>query len=194
MSNRSSIYILVEDKRHQSFIRGFLTRVGIGRREMIFAPISQGRGSGKQSVLSQFPDQVRVCRRRNRYASTSMFVMLDADDLTVARCLRALDDQLVNEGLEPVDRARDRITRLVPRWSIETWLLYLSSSGNTESPLSEEKSCKNTKKPEQWDQMVPSALQTLYAWTRPAAKLPDNLLDSLRLGLQEIPRALPERR
>ena len=123
-----------------------------------------------------------------------MFLMMDADNLTVAKCLHDLDEQLTGTDQDRIDKSRDRIARLIPRWSIETWLLDLSSSGNTGTSLSEETSYKNSKNPEQWDQMTPRALQTLYGWTMNAASRPDNLLDSLQRGLAEIPRALPVRR
>ena len=191
MSNRYLIYILAEDKHHQTFIRGFLKKIGIGAREMIFAPISGGHGSGKWSVLNQFSDQVRLCRRRNSYATTSLIAMMDADELSVDRCLTDLDGKLTESGQERADRQRDRIARLIPKRNVETWILFLSAKAATASGVDEEQDYKQTKAPEEWSVLIPNAAATLFEWTRPGAALPANLIESLQRGIQEIPRALP---
>jgi hypothetical protein len=191
MSSRSEILILVEDNRQKLFIRRFLLRVGIDKRQMIFAAVSGGHGSGKQWVRNQFADQVRKCRQRNKRASTSMFAVMDADEQTVARCLSDLDDELIKTSQARVDKNHDRVARLIPKRNIETWILCLTSHKDVQPQWSEEQSYKDSKRAEEWDQLTPQASEALYAWTRPAAVLPENLISSLRLGIQEIPRALP---
>jgi hypothetical protein len=191
MSSPSLVYILAEDNRQQSFIRRFLLRVGIEGRRMVFAPIPDGRGSGKQWVRKRFADQVRICRRRNSRASTSMFAMMDADEMTVARCLNDLNDELITSGQPRVDANHDPIARLVPKWNIETWILFLVSDEAAKRFVIEGQDYKDSKRSEQWDQLVPQAVAALYEWTRPGAKLPDSLIDSLGSGLKEIPQALP---
>jgi hypothetical protein len=193
MSNRFLTYILVEDKRHQALIRALLKRAGVGPREMIFAPIPGGRGSGKQSVLYQFSDQVKACRRRNSYATTSLIVVMDADELSVEFCLNNLDGRLIGSGQDRVNSKQDRVARLIPKRNIETWILFLSCSGAATPPLNEDEPYKHTKSEEQWMQLIPEAAKTLWAWTGNAAIRPENLLDSLRRGIDEIPRALPQR-
>ena len=190
MSSPSLIYILVEDNRQQSFIRRFLLMVGVEKRQMVFAPVPDGHGSGKQWVRKNFAAQVQICRRRISRASTSMFAMMDADELTVARCLSDLNDEVIKSGQQSLDDDRDRIARLIPKWNIETWILFLTSDEDARLSVSEEQNYKDSKKSQQWDPLVPRALTALYAWTRTGAALPDNLIDSLRSGLKEIPRAL----
>jgi hypothetical protein len=191
MSSPSQIHILVEDKRQEMFIRRFLLRRGFDKRKMVFSPVPEGRGSGKQWVHANFANQVRVCRQRNSRASTSMFAMMDADELTVARCLSDLDNELVQSTQKPLDKIHDPIARLIPKWSVETWILYLSSIGASEPSISEDIPYKGSKTEEQWNELIPQASATLDAWSKSSAALPANLIDSLRRGLQEIPRALP---
>lgn len=191
MNSRISIYVLVEDKRHQMFIRGLLKKVGVGRREMIFAPIPDGHGSGKQSVLSQFPDQVRLCRRRNSRASTSLIAMLDADELTVERCLGDLDEKLLSTGQNRIDGARDRIARVIPKRNIETWITYLTLDRAAGTGFDEDRDIKGTKSKREWENLTPSAVEKFVEWNRLPANRPANLPDSLSRTFQEIPRALP---
>jgi hypothetical protein len=123
-----------------------------------------------------------------------MFVMIDADTKTVQERLNDLDNALVSAGQTPVDPRRDPIARLVPKRNVETWILYLSTEGVYPGTIDEEQDYKRTKSPEEWSSLTPSASETLFAWTRRDAMLPVNLVDSLRLGIQEIPRALPVER
>jgi hypothetical protein len=194
MSSPSLIYVLVEDNRQQSFIRRFLMMVGIEKRKMVFAPVPDGHGSGKQWVRRNFAAQAQICRRRNSRASTSMFAMMDADELTVARCLSDLNDELIKSGQQGLDNDHDRIARLIPKWNIETWILFLTSDEDANLSVREEQNYKDSKKSQQWDQLVPRSTTAIYALTRPGAALPDNLIGSLRTGLKEISRALPVRR
>jgi hypothetical protein len=157
---------------------------------MVFAPVPDGHGSGKQWVRKSFAAQVQICRWRNSRASTSMLAMMDADELTVARCLSDLDDELIISGQPRVDENYDRIARLIPKRNIETWILFLTSDAAQKRSVSEEQDYKGSKKSEQWDQLISQAVAALYEWTRRGAVLPDNLIDSFRSGLIEIPRAL----
>jgi hypothetical protein len=157
---------------------------------MVFAPVPDGHGSGKQWVRKRFADQVQICRRRNSRASTSMFAIMDADELTVARCLSDLNDELIASGQPRVDEHHDRIARLIPKWSIETWILFLVSDEKARRSVSEGENYKDLKRAEQWDQLIPQAAAAICEWTRPGTALPDNLIDSLKSGLREIPQAL----
>jgi hypothetical protein len=119
---------------------------------------------------------------------------MDADQLTVAKCIGDLDASLASANQPKLNSAKDPIARLIPKWSIETWLLYLSPKGGAEPPISEEKLYKDSKTHEQWSDLIPQASATLFEWTRQRTALPGNLLDSLRHGIEEIPRVLPTRR
>jgi hypothetical protein len=120
-----------------------------------------------------------------------MFVFLDADNKSVQEHLRELDAALIAENQQKFNSATDKIARLIPKWSVETWILFLSSNGVHTPPLSENEPYKSLKATEQWSGLIPKASETLLTWTKDATKVPNNLLDSLQLALQEIPRALP---
>ena len=194
MSSPSSAYALVEDKRHRQFIYRFLVHAGFNQNKITVEVSPPGRGSGKKWVCDQFAVQVALCRRRNAKTSTCLFAMMDADQLAVTRCIDDLDAVLATANQPKLNAAKDPVARLIPKWSIETWILYLSSNGAANPPVREDKSYKDSSTSDQWTELVPQATKTLYAWTRAAGSRPESLLDSLQHALQEIPRALSERR
>jgi len=194
MSSPSLIFVLAEDQLQKQLIYRFLVMAGVNPHQMTIEVSPAGQGSGEQWVRKNFARQVSKCRARNaRHArtSTSMFVMLDADRLPVQEHLIELDTSLISANQPRIDEATDSVARLIPKWSIETWILYLGANGALIQPLSEDQPYKHSKTKEQWAELVPQASKTLFAWTRTAASRPRNLLDSLQHGLAEIPRALP---
>lgn len=191
MSSPSLVLVLAEDQRHKQFIYRFLVKAGIGRHQMRIEVSPSGQGSAEQWVRNNFARQVRKCRSRSAGASTGMFVLLDADNQSVREHMDELDAALVAEEQQGVDPKRDPVARLIPKWSIETWVLFLVSNGAFEPPLTEDKSYKELKTDEQWSELIPQASETLYVWSRSDVGRPQNLLDSLQSGLNEIPRALP---
>jgi hypothetical protein len=120
-----------------------------------------------------------------------MFVLLDADDGTVQEHLAELDAALAAEDQPSYNPATDTIARLIPKWSIETWILFLSSKSDSKPPVSEEKPYKNTQTPEEWSELIPLASGTIYKWSKSITERPKSLLDSLQGALDEIPHALP---
>ena len=123
-----------------------------------------------------------------------MFAVMDADELTVARCLSDLNDELIKSGQQSLDNDHDRIARLIPKWNIETWILFLTADEDAQLSIKEGQNYKDSKKSQQWDQLVPRSSAAIYALTRPGAAMPENLIGSLQTGLKEIPRALSVRR
>jgi hypothetical protein len=194
MSNPSFIYVLAEDERQRQFIYRFLAKAGYNLRQMRIEVSPSGQGSAEQWVRQNYVRQTKICRARKARASTGMFVLMDADDGSVQEHLRELDAALIAEGQPKFNSATDKIARLIPKWSIETWILFLISNGVNTPLLSEDEPYKNSKAEEQWSKLIPDASETFFAWTKAAAKIPNNLLNSLHLALQEIPKVLPARR
>jgi hypothetical protein len=194
MSSPSLVFVLAEDQRQKQFIYRFLVNAGVVSRQIRIEVSPSGEGSAEQWVRKNFARQAKKCRARNAHATTGMFVLLDADSRSVQEHQRELDAALAAENQSIIDPASDPIARLIPKWSIETWILFLSSNGASEAPVREDRPYKSSKTEEQWNDLIPQALATLYSWSRSAATLPENLIDSLQRGLQEIPRALPARR
>jgi hypothetical protein len=193
MSKPSHIFALVEDQRQMQFLYRFLRCEGIQLHEVTIDLSPAGQGSAEQWVRENYAKQVGKCRARNagRRAATSMFVLLDADRRPVKARLDELDDALEVDHQHRFDPASDSIARLIPKWSIETWILFLSSRGTIQPPLREDKSYKRPGPDEELNELIPDASKTLHAWTRTAGERPSNLIDSLRQGILEIPRALP---
>jgi len=182
---------IVEDQRQQQFLYRFLVNSGIHPRRIEIEQSRAGRGSAKQWVSNRFAWAVEACRLRNARAATSLLVMMDADQLTVLQCMGNLDAALAAAKQPKLDPTLDPIARLIPKWSVETWIIYLSSRGEVRPPIGEDRSFKDAKSPEQWNESIPSAADVLNKWTRNTASRPEGLLDSLHRGLDEIPRALP---
>jgi hypothetical protein len=194
MTSPSLVLVLAEDQRQRQFIYRFLVHAGVDRRQMRIEVSPSGQGSGEQWVRKNFARQARKCRARNARTSTGMIVLLDADKLSVQEHLIELDAALIAADEPRYDPSQDTIARLIPKWSIETWILYLSSDGKPKPPVSEDKPYKGSKTEEQWSELIPRASRTFHAWSKATAERPANLLDSLERGLDEVPRALPVRR
>jgi hypothetical protein len=194
MSSPSQVFVLAEDQRQRQFIYRFLVHAGIDRRRVTIEVSPSGLGSGEQWVRKNFARQASKCRARNARnarASTGMIVLLDADRLSVQEHLNELNAALIAADQPRYDPAQDTIARLIPKWSIETWILYLSSDGKPKPPVSEDEPYKRSRTEEQWAELIPQASRTFHAWSKAAVERPVNLLDSLRRGLDEIPRAVP---
>jgi DNA-binding transcriptional MerR regulator len=190
MSKPSLVIVLAEDQRQRQFIYRFLKNAGI-RSDQIRALISpSGRGSAEQWVRENFALQAKKCRARTVRADTGMVVLLDADLQNVSERLAALDNALISAGQNPIDRSRDLIARLIARRNIETWILFLATGGVANPQIDESTDYKKTRNGDEWSELIPTASQKLFAWTRPRAVLPVNIIDSLQRGIDEISRAL----
>lgn len=192
MSKPSLVIVLAEDQRQGQFTYRYLIFAGIRPDcvRLIIAP--SGRGSAEQWVRKNFPIQVQKCR--SRHAQSGLFVMLDADREPVSRHLDELDKALTAQNQPGIDATLDSIARLIPKWSIETWILYLSSEGAIQPAVTEDVPYKNAKSAEEWTELIPTAAKVLISLTRRGAVTPGNLPGSLRHGIHEIPRALPVER
>jgi hypothetical protein len=116
--------VLVEDRALERFIRECLYALGVHTREIRIVEYPAGRGSGKQWIDREYPVQVQAYRRRSA-ENIALIVGTDADDQTVQQRIQRLADVLQEAGRE-VRSPRERIAIWVPRWNIETWLLFLS--------------------------------------------------------------------
>lgn len=97
-------------------------------------------------------------------------------------------DRALAQAQEPRVRATriqdEMIARLVPRRNIETWILALNST-----IVNEEDDYKYTiKTDEKWSELIPTAAASFYTLTRPNAKMPEDLIESLRFGVVEMRR------
>lgn len=115
--------VLVEDRALERFVRECLYALGVHTREIRFIPFPVGRGSAKHWIDREYPTQVQAHRRRSS-ENIVLIVGTEADELTVERRLQRVANTLEAAGM-PARTSQERIAIWVPRWHIETWLLFL---------------------------------------------------------------------
>jgi hypothetical protein len=120
------VVLLVEDEALECFGRRVLLRFGYRRRDIYAKRAPKGRGSGKDWVTRNYPVEVRTHRRTSSYQENIEIVVgIDADEIAVEERGRKLDAALENAGLER-RRPDEKICLFIPKWNIETWIVYLS--------------------------------------------------------------------
>jgi hypothetical protein len=138
-----------------------------------------GAGSAELWVRERFAIEVEAYRGRR--AKTKLIVVIDADTRSVQQRISQLDQALREAGAPPISNNEEGIARLVPRRNIETWILCLN-----DVQVDEDTDYKRTR--DNWNEMMRSAVGTLYTWARPRAPLPPLCIESLRIGIRELQR------
>jgi hypothetical protein len=123
--------VLVEDRALERFVRECLYALGVHNREIRIVPFPAGRGSAKRWIDREYPVQVQADRKRS-FENIALVVGTDADEQTVQQRVLRLDNVLQEAGREARE-PHERIAIWVPRWNIETWLLFLSGREVDES-------------------------------------------------------------
>ena len=119
------IILLVEDEMIERFARRVLIALGYHARELRVVPYPVGRGSGKQWIDQQYLVQVKIYRSQAYHQKIALLVGTDADELTVMNRHLTLAGALQVENLVPRSN-QERIAIWIPRWNIETWILFLA--------------------------------------------------------------------
>ncbi len=179
MARSSRVIVLAEDRRHQRFVRGYLERLRYSYDDVRYEDLPSGRGCGEQWVRERYSRAVDAYRARSARARTALIVAIDADSGDVNRRGRQLQEALSQAGLTP--RTDDEtIVHLIPKWSIETWVLRLNGRVVEENnDYSAERSI---------DEQIKLAAETFFEWTRPNATRPDNCVPSLLTAIPEVRR------
>jgi hypothetical protein len=99
--------------------------MGFSRYQIDFRQVSSGRGSGEQWVRQQYPNAVRDYRTRSAKAETALIAIVDADVGEVGRRNRQFQTALEQTG-SPARSKDEAIIHMIPRRSIETWVLSLN--------------------------------------------------------------------
>jgi hypothetical protein len=125
MGRTATYVVLAEDLAGAKFIEGYLEARGVERRAIHRLPLANGRGSGKQRVLQQYPGEVKVYRAKRNHVYKALLTTTDADEKTVAERCASLAEALAAAEMAP--RAADEaIVLAVPKWEIETWAIHLN--------------------------------------------------------------------
>ncbi len=125
MSNGVQYVILCEDLQTQVFIRRALIQRGVNpRRIQSVALPSADKGAGDAYVVKHYPEQARAHRSQAARSQAALIVHTDADPAnTVVARIGRLDAALVAAGMPPRG-PEERISYLVPKRNIETWIHF----------------------------------------------------------------------
>lgn len=173
------VVVLVEDARQQRFVRRYLKRLGYREHDIRLEALPGGRGSGEQWVREQFANAVGACRARSWRAETALVVAIDADNSDLNRRLYQLQHALTQAGLAPRTPG-ERIAHLIPKRSIETWILNLNGRDvDEDTDYSREHGI---------DEQITTAATNFFDWSRPNQAPPGHCVPSLRSAIDEIRR------
>jgi hypothetical protein len=172
----SQVIVLAEDERHQRFVRRYLYRLDL-QRVTRFEPLPSGKGCGEQWVRERYADSVRGFRQR--HANTALIVVIDADSGDMNRRVSRLENSLTSGKVLP-RTAEEKIVHLIPKRNIERWILNLNGRS-----VNEETDYRHA--PEV-DDLIDSAAQTLFEWSRTNAPTAAFCVPSLRAAIPEIKR------
>jgi hypothetical protein len=114
-------------------------------------------------VRERYPVEVKAYRGRAARAQTALIVLIDADTVDVRQRHGQLDDALLSAG-SGVRTGTERISHLIPKRSIETWLLCLCGQQVNEVTSYREDASVG--------ENVSEEVNALYSWSRPGAVFP----------------------
>jgi hypothetical protein len=192
MNNPEPVTILAEDLRQTRFSRKYLKKriPSLSQRAIYDAPMADGRGSGAQWVLDHYESEVlaHLIRRAKlpdrRRPEKWLIVVIDADKWTTQERLNEFRKRIAESKDERVRKCRvenDNVARLIPKWSIESWILNLNGEAADED-------IPYKRQHRQWDGLIPTAAAELHAWVKSEEEPPNQCLSSLKLGILELRR------
>lgn len=122
---RVTLVILCEDLQQEVFTRRyFMSRFGLGERDIRVERNIKGKGSGEQYVRQNYPQEVRSYRSKSPHLSSlRLVVVIDADTDTVKQRMSKLDMELANHGQQH-RQPQEKIAVFIPKRNIETWIHY----------------------------------------------------------------------
>lgn len=123
MPSKARIRVWCEDREHESFIRSLFESLGVGRKSLHIIPAPRGTGSASNWVIKRYPELLREARASKHQADLGFLVVVDRDNYGPARRRQQLREESGGQG-----DTNERIAVLVPTWSIETWVLWLTGA------------------------------------------------------------------
>ncbi len=175
MGRPSQVIVLAEDERHRRFVRRYLERLNFPLHSIR----PDARGGGEHWVRANYVEAVRSYRKRSARAESALVVSIDADNRDVNRRIGQFDEALAAAGLQS-RTATEKIVHLIPKWSIETWILALSGRiVNEDTSYRDEHGI---------DDLIRSAAAALFEWSRPNARIGDSCPPSLISAIDELKR------
>jgi len=184
MSNPAQVTILAEDRRQARLVRAYLRKrhPHLPQKAIKDSPMAGGKGSGAQWVLDRYAIEMKAFLTRR--ARKWLIVVIDADRNTLQERLNDLQQRLEgaeDERLRHCDVEREQVARLVPKWSIETWILCLN--GHSVDEQTQYKSRNHN-----WDELIRPAAEQLQHWCAKTEGLPNGCVPCLNHGIEELRR------
>ena len=143
---RVKIVLLCEDSQHEAFARRFLKGMGWNTRELRVEKSPSASSSAEQWVRKEFPNELKVYRRRS--PASALIAMIDADSKDIQDRIKEFEDTYKSRHV-PFRHNGEAVAIVVPRRNIETWIHYLSEKSMNEvsekddyPKLDKERSCK----------------------------------------------------
>jgi hypothetical protein len=118
------LVLLCEDDEHWRFARLVFLRLGYHSRELRVSLSPAARGAAERWVRQQYPNQVRMHRRKASFQNVGLLLVIDADKQTVDYRHQQLSNALDEAGLDQRG-PREPIVIWVPKRHIETWVADL---------------------------------------------------------------------
>ncbi|HTX77066.1 MAG TPA: hypothetical protein VMD29_12730 [Terracidiphilus sp.] len=184
MSNPAQVTILAEDRRQARLVRAYIRkRLPVYPQKAIKdIPMASGRGSGLQWVLDRYAIEVKA--HLTRRARKWLVVVIDADRDTLQERLDALKHRLEtaeDDRLRRCSAEDEQIARLIPKWSVETWILCLNGSAVDEQTAYKSRN-------HDWDRLTRPAAEALHNWATDPHGAPAGCVPCLKHGIEELKR------
>jgi hypothetical protein len=178
----ANIILLIEDINQENLLRRYLQQLGHDNRNMRPLRLPHGQGAGEQFVREHYASEVHALRAQVTRTRACLIAMIDADARSIDDRKQQLERAL-RDADEPPRSPSEPILNLVPKRSVETWILCLDSVVVDE--------VTNYRRDPRVDaQSIKRAARTLFSWTRPNFVLPNTCASSLQACHPEF-RRLP---
>lgn len=134
------IIVVLEDRRHQRFVRKVLSGLGFTHRNFRIRMAPPGKGDAVSAVQKKYASDVGLYRKRQKKVrpNSAVLAVIDEDGKTSEIRLRQMDDALRSENLDPRN-VDESIAIWVPKRHIETWLLHLCGQEVNEEEKTKDK-------------------------------------------------------
>ena len=171
MPSDSRVRVWCEDRAHEQFVRRLLIDVfHVPGRNLRFNTAPAGKGAASKWVEEQYLNVVvPEHRRASHQRGLGFLILIDGDNKGVSGRLAGI----------PARTGTDRISIMVPTWSIETWTLWLLGED-----VDETASLKHRLPEQDFGERIGTAVANWHATaTRDLSKVP-----SLERGREELKR------
>ncbi len=173
----TEVVVLAEDLRSFNLIRQSLMRSG--RYRNIRPSLSpRADGSAEQWVRQQFPIQLRAFRAARSRRAGALVVHIDADGNTADDRLQQLRAACTAAAVDDVG-PDELVAFLVPKWSTETWIIWLTGGGVQTEDETVKYKCDDC------DRKIRPAADRVFALTRTNATTADSYQPSFAASLPE---------